>query len=208
MINMVLNIEDYDAAYFGDVEESDGLKHEAGYTDYLFQVTRKDRFDEEKKDQPYNARIKKLIDKVSDKDFSDLTVLDIGGAIGPYSEYGKSLGIKSWTVMDVSDWARRHVLDGVDRFVLGDARTEIVNLKKDQYDVIFSSQFLDCMPESDIELFIKEMNRVSKYRQVHIITESANEKYYNSKTLKEWSKYPFESGTILISYDSMEVLVV
>ena len=206
---MVVNILDFNAAYFGDTKESNGIKTVYGYSNYL-QTGQKNRFDEGKENQPYNPILKGLMDKLSGVNLSNISVLDIGGAVGFYSEYGKSLGVRSWTVLDldIDTWCSRHRISSVDNFISGDAIAVLPTMRKNEYGVIFSSRFFECIADTDLPDLISEMNRVAKTKQIHIISETSNPLYYNEHELEWWSNQGFQKGTILISYNTQEVLVV
>ena len=210
---MVLTTDRYNAAYFGDTVESGGLKDVNGYTGGYLEKGQRNRFDEGDEANPYNPEIKKFIDEIESRQtFNNIDVLEIGGAVGFYAEYAKDLGVKSYDVIDVSNWCFRHKVAAVDTFTEGNALTILPTLRRNQYDLVFSKQFLDCVDDSDLPGLITEMNRITKSRQVHIITETINRDdtrpNYNLKTLAQWATQGFEAGTILISWNTKQVLVV
>lgn len=210
---MVLPISRYNATYFGDTVESGGLKDVAGYTGGYLEKGQRNRFDEGQEAFPYNPEIKAIITEIESRQtFNNIDVLELGGAVGFYSEYAKDLGVKSYDVIDVSNWCFRHKIMSVDNFIEGDAITVLPTLRRNQYNLIFSKQFLDCIDDIDLPVLIAEMNRVTLTRQIHIITETINRDdtrdLYNLKTLAQWATLGFESGTILISHNTGQVLVV
>lgn len=167
----------------------------------------------------HNAQIKAQLDLLAGLDLSNIDVLDVGGAIGNYSEYGKTLGVATWTVLDhnIDGWCEANKLPTVDTFITGDARTALVNrqdFKNNSYDVIFSAQFLECIDDADLADLITEMNRIAKTLQIHFvstignITDVPSQSKYNLKTLAEWGALGFDSGTRLIDFHTNEVLVV
>jgi hypothetical protein len=206
---MVLNTKQYDAAYFGDCVESGGIKTTYGYTCYMRQTGQRNRHVLGKEESPFNPRLKMLSSKMVGIDLANISVLDVGGAVGFYSEYGKELGISTWDVFDlnIGTWLERHKLDAVDKFITGDARTDLSKIKTNSYGMVFSSRFLDCIDDKDIPGIIKEMNRISGKIQVHIISETSN-KFYNEHELSWWAKQGFNEGTRLISYHTQQVLVL
>jgi len=79
----------------------------------------------------------------------------------------------------------------------GDARTYLSNYKRNEFDVVFSRWFLECIADDDLSDLISEMNRISKL-QVHILMNHPNPDYYNVKSLSEWQALDWQTGTILI----------
>ena len=45
---------------------------------------------------------------------------------------------------------------------------------------------------------IPQINFIAKSQQVHVVDQSDDPAYYNTKTLAEWQALPFEAGTIVL----------
>lgn len=210
---MVLDPSRYNAAYFGDTAESGGLKDVNGYTGGYLQNGQRNRFDSGDEANPYNPEIKAIIDDIESRQtFNNIDVLELGGSVGFYSEYAKALGVRSYDIIDVSNWCFRHKLASVDNFFEADARTALLTRRRNQYNLIFSKQFLECIDDADLPSLITEMNRVALTKQIHIVTETINRDdtrdNYNLKTLAQWATLGFEAGTVLISHNTKQVLVI
>ena len=209
---MVLDTSRYDAAYFGDTIESGGLRDINGYTSYLERI-KKNRFDEGQESFPYNSQVHDLLTKFESINLSNFTFLDIGGAVGWLGDYLKNKrNALSYDVLDVSNWCFRNKVPEVDNFIEGDARTVLPTLGRNAYDVIISTQFLECIDDADLPDLIDNMNRVAQRQQIHMITETFTDLQvrtnYNVKTLQEWSLLGFENQTRLVSWNTGQVLVV
>jgi ubiquinone/menaquinone biosynthesis C-methylase UbiE len=166
---------------------------------------------------PYPPHIKRHIDKIpGGVNLTGVTVLDIGGAVGNYAKYGKQLGIGTWDILDlnIDDWCNLNKYVEVDNFFTGDAVVElqsVQNFKNNSYDIIFSSSFLECIDPSELPTLIPEMNRVAKTIQIHIVSTTPPTTFadkYNFQTLAWWATQGFTSGTILIDYNSQDLLTV
>ncbi len=204
---MVLATSRYNAAYFGDTAESSGLKDVAGYTGgYLERAGERYRFDEGQEQSPYNPILKNAVSIGINFDVSNKKILDIGGAVGFVGEYLKDDGASIYDVLDVSNWCFRHAIPIVDNFLEGDALTILPTLKNNEYDIIISRQFLDCIDDTNLPTLISEMNRVSKTKQWHWVTETINRAdtrdLYNLKTIQQWSTQGWDSGTSIISHNT------
>ena len=210
---MVLLNTEYNENYYNG--RNTGIKLSWGYGD-IRERGQLNRADEGEFNEPYNAQIKEQLDLLSGINLSNYDVLDVGGAIGNYSHLGKRLGVKSWTVLDynIDGWCEANKLSTVENFITGDAKTVLPTMRNNEYEVIFTSQFLECINDVDLPNLITEMNRVSKNQQIHLIstinniTDIPSQSKYNLKTLAEWSALGFESGTRIIDFHTLEVLVV
>lgn len=212
---MVLSNSEYNENYFNG--RNTGVKLSWGYAD----IREHGKLNRNQSDGfgSYNATIKKQLDLLTDLNLSNMDVLDIGGCIGNYSHLGKKLGVGTWTVLDlnIDGWCEANKLDTVDTFITGDARILLASkqqFKKNSYDIIFTSQFLECIDDVDLPDLITEMNRISKTVQIHLISTIDNiddipsQSKYNLKQLSEWATLDFESGTRIIDFHTNEVLVV
>ncbi len=213
---MVLNNSEYNENYFNG--RNTGVKLSWGYAD-IRESGQLNRFDKGDEPNPYNARIKSQLKLLTELDLTNMDVLDVGGCIGNYSHLGKKLGVGTWTVLDlnIDGWCEANKLPTVDTFITGDAKVLLADkqqFKKNSYDILFTSQFLECIDDVDLPDLITEMNSITKTVQIHLIstishiTDEPSKSKYNLKTLQEWSALGFETGTRLIDFHTLEVLVV
>lgn len=212
---MVLNTSEYNENYFNG--RNTGIKLSWGYGD-IIEKGQLNRFDEGDESNPYNPEIKKLYNKWSNIDLTNVDVLDVGGCIGNFAHIGKKLGIATWTVLDlnIDGWCEANKRVEVDTFITGDAPVILQNkqqFKKNGYEVVFSHQFLECLENTRLSDTITEMNRITKNQQIHVITESVidipSQSKYNLQTIDSfWKNQGFESGTILISWNTQIITVV
>jgi hypothetical protein len=94
---------------------------------------------------------------------------------------------------------------------VGDARTELANYARNEFDVVFSLRTLECFDDADLPDLIGEMNRISRF-QYHEIDEFTGHtagagQYYNQHTLAEWKTMGFDKKTILYSRDTGQTLI-
>jgi hypothetical protein len=209
---MVLDSTEYNENYYNG--RNTGIKLSWGYADIREQGQLNRSDDGKDGTLPYNPKLKEQFDLLTGLNLSNVDVLDIGGAVGNYSHLGKRLGVGTWTILDynIDDWCNLNKLATVDDFITGDAKTVLPTMRKNEYDVIFTSQFLECIDDADLPALITEMNRVAKTVQIHLITTTISDvpsqDKYNTKTLAEWSALGFETGTRLIDFQTNEVLVI
>jgi len=199
---MVLKRDKYNAAYFGGTETA--LRHLAGYSDYLARhKTWSSELDLELDDlQEY---IKSFIQ--THNITGNPKVLELGGALGYYAEYAISQGIR-WDVLDVSSWCQTHKVIPDASFILGDAKTILSTLRKNDYDIIISFRFLECIDLVDVPDLITEMNRVAKQKQIHIIGTNENPGFYTNQPITFWQAQGFKTGTVLIDHSNISEQVV
>lgn len=210
---MVLLNTEYNENYYNG--RNTGIRLSWGYPD-IRERGQLNRFDEGQEGTPYNARIKAQLDLLQSINLNNIDVLDIGGAIGNYSHLGKRLGVKSWTILDhnIDGWCEANKLSTVDTFLTGDAKTVLPTMRRNEYDAIFTSQFMECVDDADLDSLITEMNRVAKTYQIHLIStigsinDVPSQSKYNLKTLAEWAALGWESGTRIIDFHTLDVLVV
>ena len=207
----ILTPSEYNENYYNG--RNTGIKLAWGYAD-IREHGQLNKFDIGNESQPYNENLKEQFDKLAGMNLSNISVLDVGGAIGNYSNPAKRLGVESWTVLDynIDGWCEANKLPTVDSFITGDAKVVLPTINKNKYDVIFTSQVLECIDDADLPDMIAEMNRVAKIIQIHFVTTSINDipsqAKYNTKSLAEWGLMGFKSGTRLIDIHSSEMLVV
>lgn len=192
---MVLNkIEFNEDYYYG---RHTGIKYRWGYGDI--------------KEQGKFGRVQEQFAKI-DYDFTEKSVLDVGGAIGNDSIGGKERGASIWNVLDlnINSWCENNKVETVDRFITGDAREALKIIASDSYDVVFSYQFLECIADEDLSSLIDNMNRIGK-TQIHFVSNFIQDEItrskYNVKTLEEWAKLGFAKGSIFVDTSSDKVVI-
>lgn len=94
------------------------------------------------------------------------SILEVGGARGYICRILQSHGVKA-VCMDISE----HCLHtkAIDNFVLHDATVVPWKFKDGEFDLCFSKDFMEHLPEEKVSTVIKEMARVS-HRGLHKIT--------------------------------------
>lgn len=94
------------------------------------------------------------------------SVLDVGAGRGYIVKHLEAQGIRA-VAMDVSSHC--HHTRATDSFVLHDATDIPWPFEDKEFDLVFSSSFMEHLPEEKIVEVVKEMERVSK-RSYHLIT--------------------------------------
>jgi len=190
----VLEPNEYDISYFDG--RSTSLKHNAGYSEYV----RWNRFDgvgstgEYWRDQAASLDGRNQI--VGKK------VLEIGCAKGFVVEELRDLGIDAWG-LDVSPYAIGEATSTLQPFLhTGDARTYLANFARNEFDLVLSMRFLECISEADMPDLVDEMNRISWY-QYHTIDTVPPPNYYTVQPMSWWSDLKWKKNrTILVDRDN------
>ena len=185
----VLEVHEYNKSYFDGREST--YAHNAGYSRYA----RWPRFDgEDSLGEYWKDKAKQLFDKYKLK---GKKVLEIGCAKGFVVKDLRDMGVNAFG-LDVSLYALGEAESEVKQYLtVGDARTYLSNYKTDEFDVVFSLRFLECISEADLPALIDEINRISKF-QFHIVDETSN-KFYLEKTLEWWQNLNWTIGTSLLN---------
>jgi SAM-dependent methyltransferase len=200
----VLRPEEYDQSYFdGNLAT---YAHNAGYS--LYQ--RWPRHDLGSAAKPLSSRGEFFLDLAARfKTRHALVgkkVLELGCAKGFVVEDLRSLGVDAWG-LDVSQYAIDCAAPAVKPYLyVGDARTYLVNFKRNQFDLLFSRDFLNCITDADLPGLIIQMNRISRC-QFHLIDTEPVPEYYNVHPLDWWAAQPFDTGTLLISLKGEQEVV-
>lgn len=131
-------------------------------------------------------------------------VLEIGCAKGFVVEDLRALGIDAYG-LDVSSYAIGEASPAVAPYLtVGDARTALAAYRRNEFDVVFSLRFLECISDADLPGLISEMNRISR-DQFHVIDTfpagGSVTNYYNVHTLAEWQAMDFDVGTRLVMHE-------
>ena len=155
---MVLLSTEYNENYYNG--RNTGIKLSWGYGDIRERGQLNVSLDGKNGTLPFNGDIKTQYDLLTGLNLSNVDVLDIGGAVGNYSHLGKRLGVRNWTILDynIDGWCEANKIATVDTFITGDAKTILPTMRKNEYDVIFTSQFLECIADADLPALITEMN--------------------------------------------------
>lgn len=189
----VLQPSEYDISYFDGRIGS--LKHNAGYAKYKrwYRYEGKNSLGEKWLDKA-TFLFKKL-------QLKDKKVLVIGCAKGFLVKDFRDMGVDAWG-LDVSQYAIDNAENSAKPYlIVGDVRTYLVNYTNDEYDVVISLRFLECISEVDLPGLISEMNRISKF-QYHEVDEEPNSKYYLTKTANEYKSLSFAKDTVIFGKES------
>lgn len=190
---MVLDPTKFDASYFGDTVASGGIKTTYGYSNYI-------------KIKETDTKVKTISEH-----FGDLTgksVLDVGGAIGVYAKYAKDLGCTEYDVLDlnIDGWCEANLKEEVDGFMTGNAVEKLKEISDNSYDLVFTSQLLDCLSDSHIALILKEINRISIGGSIHVVTPNSPKDWYNPHELS-WYKIKGYTDMTFINYETNEKII-
>lgn len=196
----VLQPNEYDASYFDGASQV--LKHNAGYSKYerWFRKHGVNSLGEFWKD-----KAKKIFDDYS---LLNKKVLEIGCAKGFVVKDLRDFGADAFG-LDVSQYAIDNAENGMSSFLTaGDARTSLSAYSANEFDVVFSLRFLECIDDADLPSLIKEMNRISKF-QFHVVDEfvgypekTGAAQFYNSHTLEDWVAMGFSKNSIFTSQEN------
>ena len=193
---------DFEQAYF---EGHLGLGHASGYTDYRrmsYNAKLLDRVGTEAESTGNNiGDIMKQMNVMINSRFVGKSCLVLGSAYG-YEVYQlRQLGIDAHG-LDVSQWAYDQADASLkpDHLTIGDVLDILPTYKRNEWDYIFSRDFLGCFTDGELATLISSMNRVCKNDQLHVIYQN-NPTWYNVKSLTEWQAMPFKSQTILVQAD-------
>jgi hypothetical protein len=117
-----------------------------------------------------------------------------------YSHY------KRWRRYDNGEYAYDQASSSVQPYLtVADARTYLDNYSNNEFDLLYSRWFLECISDTDLPDLIKEMNRVSK-QQVHIVFPQTRNDYYNPKSVQDWLDFKFAQGTAIIDNSDLQTI--
>lgn len=180
---MVLTTDQYDAAYFGDTVESGGLRHDAGYSDYL-EATAKNRFNENNPTKNFNPLAEEWKKLLENEGLENAAIIELGGGTGTLAAAMLEDGF-DWTVVDVANWCFRHKEVPDENFIEQEAIAYLEAQGNNSIEAIVSSRFLVCFDDATLVNLISLMRSKSQ-QQVHIIDENPNGTFYNVRTLQQW----------------------
>lgn len=171
----------------------------------------------------FNGEFGKLWDRIQGQDFTNATILEIGGATGYLSKIAKHYFPSiTYDVVDLSTYwtiTKPSIEPTVDTYYNEDIidraqGTGSNGFKNNSYDVIISRLSLECLTDTELAILIPKLNSWCRVQQVHIFSNPENinqqtitEGAYNLKSLSEWALMGFESGTILRDREGNEVIV-
>ncbi|MCP6727655.1 MAG: class I SAM-dependent methyltransferase, partial [Patescibacteria group bacterium] len=91
-------------------------------------------------------------------------VLEIGCAKGFVVEDLREFGADCYG-LDISSYAISKSTDIVKPFLtIADGRTHLSKYADNEFDVVFSLRFLECIDEKELPALISVMNRISKFQ--------------------------------------------
>lgn len=181
---LALTTDEYDAAYFGDTDESGGLKHIAGYSNYLEKANEKSRFDTGNEGNPYNIKRENLKKTLETLGLENTSITQLGGGCGHLGAEMIEEGF-TWHVVDVSNWCFRHKVIPDENFTEQEALPFLQAQGNNSLGAILTTRFMVVLATADIQPLIDEMRRTTR-EQVHFIDEQANPEFYQQRTLEQW----------------------
>ena len=199
-----LQPNEYDASYFDG--RSQTMQHNAGYSKY-------ERWYRKEGDNSSGEYWKDYSNEwVNHLALSGKKVLEIGCAKGFIVKDLREAGVDAYG-LDVSSYAIGQCEAGVGPYLsVGDARTALAGYLRNEFDVLLSFRFMECIPESDIPALVTQMNRISKL-QVHVIDEFTGAKsgagqYYINHPIQWWlDTFNWSKGTKLVPYENTNIIL-
>jgi ubiquinone/menaquinone biosynthesis C-methylase UbiE len=198
----VLQPSEYDISYFDGKKSA--LSHNAGYSHYK----RWRRYDngvvshEDCTGEFFKDYAKYYVDKYN---LANKKALELGCAYGFLVEDLRSMNVDAYGI-DVSQYAYDQASSSVQPYLtVADARTYLDNYSNNEFDLLYSRWFLECISDTDLPDLIKEMNRVSK-QQVHIVFPQTRNDYYNPKSVQDWLGFKFAQGTAIIDNSDLQTI--
>lgn len=187
----LLNVSEYDSSYFDGRLQA--TRHNAGYGKYERWFRNDSEFWKDKASNWVNHLA-----------LSGKKLLEIGCAKGFLVKDLRDLGVDAWGI-DVSPYAIGECEPEVAPYVsVADARNlGSLGYSRNEFDVLVTSRFMECMSDAEINQFITDSQFISR-KCVHLITppDRLNETYYNSRTLAQWeADFNWKKGTVLAPYN-------
>ncbi len=191
----VLQPSEYDMAYF---DGSLGpYRHNAGYSEY------KRWYRNEGEGSTGEFWKDMAAGWINHLALSGKRVLEIGCAKGFLVKDLRDMGVDAYG-LDVSQYAIENCEPEVAQYLtVGDARTYLSNYARNEWDIVLSLRFLECIDEADLPALVSEINRISK-KSVHVVdnfvgAKSGAGQYYTQHTPQEWlDNYSWERGTVIV----------
>lgn len=189
----VLQPSEYDQSYFDGSKAT--YRHNAGYGKY-------ERWYRKEGEGSLGEYWKDYANRwVNHLAIANKKVLEIGCAKGFLVKDLRDAGVDAYGI-DVSQYAIDNCESEVAPYLtVVDARTGLTGYKRNEFDVLLSFRFMECIPEADIPDLIDEMNRISKL-QVHVIDETSNQ-YYIEQPLEWWINFDWDKNTRLVANENL-----
>lgn len=200
----LLQPHEYDASYFDGASQA--TRHNAGYSKYerWYRNDGENSTGEFWKDQA--ARWANHLA------LSGKKVLEIGSAKGFLVEDLREMGVDAYG-LDISQYAYDQASEDVKPYLtVGDARTMLGQYKRNEFDVLISLRFIECIPISDIPALVSEMNRISR-TQVHVVDDFTGSKsgagqFYVQKTQQQWlDDFDWDRGTKIVAQENLNSIL-
>lgn len=193
----LLTPTEYNASYFDG--RSQASRHNAGYGQY----ERWYRNDSEFWKDKAAAWVNHLT-------LAGKKVLEIGCAKGFLVKDLRDAGVDAYG-LDISSYAINACEDGMLPFLtVGDARLlSTMGYVRNEFDVLITSRFLDCLSDAEVTAFNTTASFISK-KQVHLISppEKASTEWYNVKTAQQWlDGFSWPKGTVIAEYNAEEAFL-
>lgn len=84
------------------------------------------------------------------------------------------------------------------RFIVGDVRTWLPTLKRNDFDLLLGRGIWDCFSDADLAAIIPHCNNVAKFQQIYSVDPTCSAEYYYPRTLAQYQAMGFEPGTIFM----------
>ena len=126
---------------------------------------------------------------LSSQPFLNSTILEVGCGLGYMTEDLIDFGVDAYGV-DISPWAISQIQarrpDLASRFSVLDVRTGLTVYGRNQFDYLWSHDFVSCLTDAELTAFFTEGRRVSR-NQVHVTMDGLDDaRWYNPKTIAEY----------------------
>lgn len=205
---MVLNPSEYDNAYFDpkttDTSGSTANSVLAGYSDGYKRWFRVNGNDPESANNDFADYARRFF---NEQILMGKNVLELGCAKGFVVEDLRALGANAVGI-DVSAYAIGQASPAIQPFLtVADARTHLATYARNQFDVVYSMRYFECVADADLPGLITQISRIGRL-SVHWIGTQENAVYYNNKPLTEWLAMGWARRTRLIDYNNQNNILV
>lgn len=145
-------------------------------------------------------RLKSMYEEV--KPYAPKRMLDVGCGIGYFVKYCRDQGIEAYGI-DFAPALKEHWWRQLSWYIIADAKN--IPFSDNYFDLVFSSDFFEHIPEEEIEQVAKEMLRVSKNVVAKIAFENKSLHdhqldYHCTNKPQSWWKRKLRGITVL-DYD-------
>lgn len=192
---VLLQLSEYDQNYFDGYLNPEN-EHPAGYTYYnKWHRTSADIVPIENCTGEFFADIMQYYNVLGF--LAGKKVMELGCAKGYCVEWLRDQGITAWGI-DCSAYAISQAREDIRQYLTeADAKVKLADYKKNEFNVLYSRFFLECISDADLPALITQMNRVG-FLQIHHINSQVNTLYYNLHPIEWWLAQPFKNGTRLV----------